>query len=196
VSVQSRDSCVADAPITTVCLPRWRGTTTPSLTWDGLAPGDHFWQVRASTTPGGRFDLNGVSWLSTVPPPADHWKAEHFSNATLSGTPTSAVDEGTGFVDHWWANGAPSGLPADNFSARFTRTVTFPAGRYRFRVQTDDGSRLYVDGQLRIDAWWDQNGSVPHEAEMDLAGAHTLRYECYERWGGRGRTCRGICRWG
>jgi RHS repeat-associated protein len=115
--------------------------------------------------------------------PADHWTADCFSNPSLTGTRTRLVDEGTGFIDHWWANGAPSGLPADNFSARYTRTVTFPAGRYRFTIYTDDGSRLYIDGQLTINAWWDQNGSVPHEAEVDLAGAHTLRYEFYEHTG-------------
>jgi RHS repeat-associated protein len=73
---------------------------------------------------------------------------------------------------------------ADHFSARFTRTVTLAAGRYRFTVTTDDGSRLWVDQQLTIDAWWPQ-GSTAHTAEVDLgAGEHMLRYEYFEQTSG------------
>jgi hypothetical protein len=36
------------------------------------------------------------------------------------------------------------GTLVDNFSVRFTRTVTFTGGTYRFTVLTDDGSRLWV----------------------------------------------------
>jgi hypothetical protein len=120
-----------------------------------------------------------LSWdLAPTVIPADHWEAEYFSNTDLAGAPTSTVDEGTGVVDHAWGDGGPSGLPTDHFSARFTRTVTFAAGRYRFTVWTDDGSRLWIDNQLRIDAWWDQPASVPYTVDVDFeAGAHTLRYE-------------------
>jgi hypothetical protein len=175
--------CVADDPIVTGCSA-WQFTTAASLTWGGLAGGDHYWQVRV-TTGAGRFDLNGASWRFTIPIAGDHWKAEYFSTVDLSGPVTRVKDEGTGIIDHWWATGAPSGLPVDHFSARYTRTVTFPAGRYRFTIYTDDGSRLFLDGSPTpiINAWWDQNGSVSHEAEVDLTGAHTLRYEFYEHTG-------------
>ena len=49
--------------------------------------------------------------------------------------------------------GAACGLSAEYFSARWTRTVNFGAGLYRFSVTGDDGVRVYVGGQLKIDKW-------------------------------------------
>ena len=77
------------------------------------------------------------------------------------------MDEGTGFVDHSWGTGGPADL-SDDFSARFTRTVTLAAGTYRFTVVTDDGSRLWIDDQPKIAAWWDQ-GPTTHTVDVDLS---------------------------
>jgi hypothetical protein len=95
-------------------------------------------------------EADGGTWWRftvTIPTvPADHWKAEYFGNATVSGAPVATVDEGTGFVDHGWGDGGPAGL-ADHFSARFTRTVTLAAGTYRFTITTDDGSEPYRESR-------------------------------------------------
>ena len=99
----------------------------------------------------------GTWWNFTVTVPfvpADHWKAEYLGNTSLCGAPVATVDEGTGFVDHSWGTGGPANL-TDDFSARFTRTVTLAAGTYRVTVVTDDGSRLWIDDQPTIAAWWD-----------------------------------------
>jgi hypothetical protein len=42
---------------------------------------------------------------------------------------------------------------ADAFSVRWTNTVNFPKGIYRFRATVDDGVRVFVDDQLVIDGW-------------------------------------------
>ena len=53
-----------------------------------------------------------------------------------------------------WETAAPSdNLPADGFSARWTRDQRFEPGRYRFRIRADDGVRFYVDDTLVIDEW-------------------------------------------
>ncbi len=166
------------------CDTLWWPASTATTGLENLAPGTYYWQVKTGVT--GVLADGGTWWSFTVTTPLvppDHWKAEYFGNQDLSGTPVAVVDEGTGFVDHSWGDGGPAGL-ADHFSARFTRTVTLPAGRYRFTVTTDDGSRLWVDGQLTIDAWWPQ-GPTGHTAEVDLgAGEHVLRYEYFEQTGG------------
>jgi len=54
--------------------------------------------------------------------------------------------------------------PADNFSTRWFGEFIAPHSSgdrsYTFRVRTDDGSRLYLDGEQRISAWRDQGATV------------------------------------
>src|SRR5262249_47898866 len=72
------------------------------------------------------------------------------------------------------------GLPADNFSVRWSKTEYLAQGRYKFTTVTDDGVRLFVDGAAVIDQWYDHSATV-HDAVVDLAGGnHTLRMEYYE----------------
>jgi hypothetical protein len=148
---------------------------------ESLAAGTYYWQVK---TVGGTEDPadDGTWWRFTVSVPeipADHWTAEYYANPSLTAPAAAWVDDGAGFLRHDWGYGSPTGLPRDHFSARYTRTVTVPAGRYRFFVLTDDGSRLWVDGALVVDAWHAMTGPTPFTTVLDLAaGAHTLRFEC------------------
>jgi photosystem II stability/assembly factor-like uncharacterized protein len=127
-----------------------------------------------------------TSCLATVP--AGHWKGEYFKNQTLSGAPSLVRDDGTAGLSFNWVGASPSsscGIGADHFSVRWTRTVSFAAGTYRFQTRTDDGVRLYVDGLLRIDKWIDRGAPpVPDRVDVTLgAGTHTLRMEYYENGG-------------
>jgi Malectin domain/PA14 domain/Kelch motif/Glucose / Sorbosone dehydrogenase len=119
----------------------------------------------------GRFD-------ATIPP--DRWKGEYFANAGLSGQP--AMVRGDATINFDWGTEAPAeGLPVDNFSVRWTRTLTLTAGNYKFGTTTDDGVRLYVDGALVIDHWVDQP-STYYETTLELsAGDHLVVMEYYER---------------
>src|SRR5262249_36956167 len=75
------------------------------------------------------------------------------------------------------------GLGADNFSARWTRTVNLGSGIYRFSVTGDDGVRFYVDGQLKIDKWFSQ-GATTYTADVALnAGNHVMKREYFESGG-------------
>ncbi len=110
------------------------------------------------------------------------WKGEYFGNASLAGSPTLTRND-TGIDFNWGAGSPAAGLPADNFSVRWTRKLDFATGTYRFYVQVDDGARLWVDGQLLIDQWHD--GSSTYSTDIWLAGgSHTIRLEMYERTGG------------
>jgi PKD repeat protein len=111
------------------------------------------------------------------------WKAEYYNNPHLSGAPVLVRNDVSVSFD--WGAGSPGpGVPVDNFSARWSRSLSFPAGTYRFYVRVDDGARLWVDGNLIIDQWHD-GAPTTYSADVTLAdGWHSLRMEYYERSGG------------
>ncbi|UCC65143.1 MAG: hypothetical protein JSV36_08970 [Anaerolineae bacterium] len=111
-----------------------------------------------------------------------NWKGEYWSNRDLSGSPVLVRNDRE--VNFNWAGSSPAPrLPADNFSARWTRDVEFEAATYRFHALVDDGVRLWVDHNPIIDAWYD--GST-HEVTANTSltqGTHSLRVEYYEHTG-------------
>src|SRR6266511_3335551 len=129
--------------------------------------------------------VSGANCFASVP--TDRWKGEYYSNTNLTGSPAMVRDDGNGFLNFDFGSGSPGsacGVNADNFSARWTRTVNFAANVYRFTVTGDDGVRLYVDGQLRIDKWFDQ-GQTTYTADVYLsAGNHEVKLEYYEHEAG------------
>jgi hypothetical protein len=118
---------------------------------------------------------------------SDRWKGEYFDNRDLSGTPEMVRDDGSGDLEFNWGAGSPGdscGIPFDDFSVRWTRTVNFSAATYRFTMTSDDGFRLYVDDLLKLAKWFDQ-APTTYTVDVPLsAGHHTLRLEYYERGGG------------
>ncbi len=115
-------------------------------------------------------------------PVGSGWLGEYFPNRWLQGTPVTTRNDSEISFD--WGKGSPGGgVPADNFSVRWTRTVSFEGGRYRFATVTDDGVRLYVDGKLVIDRWTDMS-RTSLSATLDVSdGAHLLVMEYYEATG-------------
>lgn len=111
------------------------------------------------------------------------WRGEYYNNPNLSGAPVLVRNDVVISFD--WGAGAPAaGLPADNFSARWTRNLSFPAGLYRFALTIDDGVRVWVDNNLIIDQWRDSSPAT-YVAEARLSeGTHNIRLEYYERSGG------------
>ena len=91
-------------------------------------------------------------------------------------------------VDFNWGGGSPDPLiPDGEFSVRWTGTVTTTAagGTYTFYTTTDDGARLWVDGQLLIDEWHDQS-PTEHSGTISLAADTTylIRMDYREDGGG------------
>jgi hypothetical protein len=110
------------------------------------------------------------------------WRGEYWASRAMTGRPVMVrMDSNLAFD---WGEGSPArSLPGDNFAARWTRRAYFEAGTYRFSVLVDDGMRLWVDGQLVLDAWRDHD-SVEFAVNHALTqGMHTLRVEYYERIG-------------
>ncbi len=113
-------------------------------------------------------------------------RGSYFPNMTLTGTPVQRID---GPLDFDWGNGTPgvAGIGADNFSVRWEGFVMPPvSGSYTFRTRSDDGVRLYVDGNLVIDNWTDHaptdNDSAP--IALNAGQRYPVVMEYYENGGG------------
>ncbi len=119
-------------------------------------------------------------WWEVTTPSYPDWKGEYFGNNSLSGTPALTRNDTT--IDFNWGTGAPAtGLPTDNFSVRWSRTLGFQAGVYRFSVIADDGVRIYVDGVLLISEWHSSAGDRTYSKDVLInAGNHTVIVEYYE----------------
>jgi hypothetical protein len=111
----------------------------------------------------------------------DPWAAAYFANTELSGRPVLSRIETS--LDHDWGWGSPGAVvPRDSFSARWTQPLYFQGGLYRFTTYTDDGVRLWVDGQLLIDSWRPMRGYRSAWVRLD-PGVHDVKMEYYERTG-------------
>jgi glucose/arabinose dehydrogenase len=114
--------------------------------------------------------------------PSAPFTASYYANKDLSGSPVVTRQDPK--IDFVWGEGSPDpALPNDNFSARWTKTQWFGAGRYQFRAITDDGMRLYVDGRRVIDDWFNANVERLYEADLG-EGNHTITLEYHEAGGG------------
>jgi len=120
------------------------------------------------------WDVRFWAWPSAGPgnPPAD-WAGvvagEPFARMTAD---RLAIRPG---------GGAPAeGVPANHFATVATTTLELPAGTWRFRVLSDDGVRVLVDGRTVIENWtW--HAPTVDTAEVRLeAGRHDVRVEHFE----------------
>jgi len=109
----------------------------------------------------------------------DGLDAQYFANTTWSGWPSQSVVDpepaSAGIAARW--NGAPP--PA--FSIIWTGYLAAPSGgRYTLATRSDDGSRLFVDGQLVVDNGG-AHGPQTREARIVLTrGEHRVRLEFVE----------------
>ncbi len=117
------------------------------------------------------------------PPPPEPFAAEYFDNSLLLGAPVVTRSDNT--IDFDWVEGSPDPLiPADRFSARWTRTKAYTAGTYRFSVTGDDGIRVVVDGAEVVNGWFYQ-APTTYSADVPLTeGEHTVVVEYFEHTGG------------
>jgi beta-glucosidase len=108
-------------------------------------------------------------------------KAEYFSNKELKGVPAlTRVDREVDF-DWGMMNPAP-GVPADDFSARWTGKLVPPmTGKYRFGAVADDGVRVYLDGKLIAEDWTEHApATVTGEVTLEAGKSYDIKMEYFE----------------
>jgi hypothetical protein len=128
--------------------------------------------------------------LHPTPPPATSLGtgtgllASYFANETLAGVP--AVQRLDATVDFSWAGGSPAaGIPSDSFSARWIGEIQPRfSGACTLTARTDDGVRMWLDGQLVIDTWYLRGAADSNYTFIAEAGRHyAIRMEYYEHFG-------------
>ncbi len=105
---------------------------------------------------------------------------EYYDGANFTDRFVARVDPTVNFD---WARGAPAtGMGIDNFTVRWSGHIEPRYSEtYTFRTRTDDGVRLWVDGQLVIDQWQPQP-ATDHSGQVLLeAGVkHEVRMEYFD----------------
>lgn len=106
--------------------------------------------------------------------PTDAWCALYWDNRSLSGDPVATARVARATND-WGASGPGHGI-GDDFSVRFERRYSLPAGRYRFYLLADDRVRLFINGQERI-GWNASSGQARTPTSEVAGGTRTIRVE-------------------
>ncbi|HEY5961297.1 MAG TPA: glycoside hydrolase family 3 C-terminal domain-containing protein, partial [Polyangiaceae bacterium] len=118
--------------------------------------------------------------------PEDKGKApglygEYFDNVDFKGASRFARQDNK--VDfHFELDGVNEDMPKDEFSIRWNGSITAPeTGKYLLAIESDDGSRVYLDDKLVIDNW---GGHPPilkaNEVEFQAGVPRKIRIDYYE----------------
>lgn len=107
-------------------------------------------------------------------------KLEFFANMDLAGTPVQTRSASA--INHYWTSAPAPGLGDEKYSARWTGEIeATETGEHTFILQSDDGSRVFLDDQLLIDLWG------PHAIEtketrihLRAGDKHRLRVEFFQ----------------
>ncbi|HWD92599.1 MAG TPA: PA14 domain-containing protein [Verrucomicrobiae bacterium] len=123
-----------------------------------------------------------------TPPPA--WvengtglHGAYFSDTVLGNLALERTDP---FINFNWGLSSPAaGVSSNQFSIRWTGFIQPRYSEvYTFHLTTDDGCRLWVNGQLLIDKWRDDSGTEV-SGSLALTGGqrYDIRVEYYENGG-------------
>lgn len=164
-------------------IDNWTASQVHTVTADRfLNGGDHSFRVEYFEAGGmavAKFNWQPIG--GGAPTTFNGWRGEYFNNMNLTGAATVTRDDLN--INFDWGDGSPAaGIPNDRFSARWTRTLNFNPGTYRFDVFSDDGVRLWVNNVLVIDQWSNQSDGR-FSANVAMSGTTNLRVEYFENAG-------------
>ncbi len=136
-----------------------------------------------------RVDLDGPPQPASGPQRGG-LDATYYDNQDFTGAQVTRTDPTVNFD---WGGGSPDpSIGPDQFSARWTGQVEAPvSGEYTFTTTSDDGVRLFIDGQQVVDNWTnhgptDDSGTITlqagqrYDVRIDFfedAGGATLRFQ-------------------
>lgn len=136
-----------------------------------LKKGTHTIKVEYFNEGGGatlKINLNESSKVT----PLGKWDVSLYSKNNLTGNKVMKV---ASELDYKWGSAAPdSGIPSNNFSARFVKRMMISSGggTYILSGGANDGVRIYVNGSKKIDYW--KNGTHTFNQEIALTAGVTI----------------------
>src|SRR5262249_44670060 len=118
--------------------------------------------------------------LYEPPPTGNGLLATYFDDVGFTGNTVHRRDATVNFS---WGNGAPiAGIGPDTFSVRWTGKIqAMESGDYSFRTVSNDGVRLWVNGELIIDRWT-AHPTTAHTGTISLVTGqqYDIQLEYYE----------------
>src|SRR5687767_14561358 len=92
-----------------------------------------------------------ICFARTVPA-QNGLRGEYFNNQDFTGTLVTRIDPTVNFD---WVSGSPiAGIDPDSFTVRWTgEIVPRYSETYTFHVRSDDGERLWINGQRICNGW-------------------------------------------
>ena len=144
------------------------------------------YDVIAIDAAGNRSDEAFVNIMTPPAPPhvGQGLQGVYYSNIDFTGSTVTRTDSTINF--DWGSGGPSSTIGTDTFSVRWTGQILADKTEgYLFHTRTDDGVRLWVDGQLIIDQWLPQS-ATEHSGSIDLVAGqkYDIKMEYFERYGG------------
>ena len=153
--------------------PQTAGATTYNFTsWSDGGAISHTISTPSSNT-------TYTATFSAVAPNGDGLTGTYFDNKDLTNQKLIRVDPTVNFN---WGKGSPAaGIAADTFSVRWTGKVQPQfTETYTFRANVNDGVRLYVNGQLIINAWVNNAGQRTGTIALTGGQKYTITMEYFE----------------
>ncbi|MBW7884554.1 MAG: hypothetical protein H3C34_18325 [Caldilineaceae bacterium] len=107
---------------------------------------------------------------------------EYYANRDFTAPPFFSRADGAIAFD-WGTYGLGGGMPASNFTVKWSQTSYLYEGTYRFYATVDDGVRIYVDDKLVVDAWREGPALSVFGDVYLTRGYHNIRVEYFQAGG-------------
>lgn len=143
----------------------------------------HTYLVHALDQAGNVSAASNTAVAAVPAPAASGLTGTYFDTATFTAEKLTRVDPTINFA---WGTGSPSTkIAADTFSVRWTgKIIPLANTNYTFYTESDNGVRLWVNGQLIINSWAahtlkEDRGTM----SLSASQAYAVKIEYYENTG-------------
>ncbi len=152
-------------------------TITITPVQDGRLKGNR--TLTLTLTPSSSYALNSTATSATLMIQdgsllAGGLNATYYASMNLTNPKLSRIDATVNFS--WANNTAPApGLPTSQYSIQWTGYAqATTGGNYVFRTNSNDGVRLYVNGNLVINNWTDHNATLNNSSPIALTAGQVV----------------------